>query len=136
MRGRISSSAPAFSSSQIEMLHFEIVRGFPFSVSVQPGEKGFGVGGAQVAGDEFGLLAVVALGANADPIAILAGKLDHIGAGVLAQELFLELYGLVFAMECADLHAPAATRFDGFGGPVDIQTDAGRADPVDARSFG
>jgi hypothetical protein len=76
------------------------------------------------------------LGADADPVGVLARKLDHLGAGVGVQELYLELQGLVFACESADLHAPAAARPDGLGSLVNVDTDLGAAGPVDACGLG
>jgi len=104
---------------------------------VETGKKGFGFGfaGPEMVGDGFSLFTVVALGADAYPVAVLARKFDHRGIGVLAQELGLELFSLVLAVEGADLHAPATASFDGFGGAVDIETDAGGSCLIDAGCF-
>src|SRR5580658_6050676 len=77
------------------------------TISVQPREEGVALGWAYVAGNELGLLAVIALGADADPIAGFAGKLDHVGVGIRVQKLLLQSCCGFFAFECANLHAPA-----------------------------
>ncbi len=45
---------------------------------VQPGKERLGLAWAQMAGNGFGLFAIVALRPNAHPIAVLAGELDHV----------------------------------------------------------
>ena len=104
---------------------------------VEASKEGFGLGfaGAEVAGDGFSFFAVVALGADAHPIAVLAWELDHRGTGVLAQQLGLELFGLVLAVEGADLHAPAATGVDGLWRTVDVEAHAGGSGLIDAGCF-
>ena len=65
---------------------------------VETSEEGFsfGLAGAEMAGDGLGLLAVVAHGPDANPVAVLAGELDDGGVRILVEQVFLELDGTIF----------------------------------------
>jgi len=47
--------------------------------SVKPRKVSVALGGPQVPGDKLGLLAIVALRTDANPVTVLAGELDHFG---------------------------------------------------------
>ena len=65
-----------------------------------------GVWGIDDAGNLFGGGVRLSVGADADPVAGGAAKIDDIGAGILALQFLLEPAGVVFMMEDADLDAP------------------------------
>src|ERR1035438_9834159 len=66
----------------------------------------------QMGSDEYSLVAVVALRADADPVAVFARELNHVGAGVVAEKLLFQLQCRVLVFECSDLHAPSAAGFN------------------------
>ena len=75
---------------------------------VEADDVGLAFYGLEDAGDLFGGGVRLAVGADADPVAGGAFEVDDVGAGIFALELLMEVAGIPFMMEGADLDAPSS----------------------------
>src|SRR5580698_2518786 len=103
---------------------------------VEADEVGVAFVGLQAASDGFSLLFVVALGADADPVAGGAFEVDDVRGLVSAFELVAQLLGLVLMLKSSDLHAPAAAEVDRMRSLVDLDAHVGEAGAINACGFG
>jgi hypothetical protein len=92
--------------------------------SVEADEVGAAFGGIDEAGDLFGGAVGFSIGANADPVAGGAAKVDDVGAGILALQAFAKPPGPAFMMEGADLNAPATVLKSGGRVTENVDADA------------
>ena len=75
---------------------------------VEADEVGFAFRGLKAVGDLFGGAVRFSVGADADPVAGGAVKIDDVGAGIFAPQAIAKAIRLALTMEGADLDAPAA----------------------------
>ena len=104
--------------------------------SVQPYEPGLAFCGLETLSDGNRSRAVVVCGADADPIAGGALKLDDVGGTVFALQIGLQSQGGCLMQECADLDAPAATLVDRPGCAEDVNADLAGAGAPHTDGFG